>query len=218
MDEFAPLSVRVWGEYACFTRPETKVERVSYPVPTPSAARGLLEAIFWRPEFHWQVLETRVLKPIRFVSVLRNEVSEKASFQAVSQWPRSQGHYLASDAKNRTQRHTLALADVDYVIVAQIVLAEGAGAHPAKYRDQFRRRLARGQCFARPYLGCREFAAEFGPADGSEQPIPASMDLGLMLWDLDYREAPRLRPIFFQATLTAGVVRYPSPQEVQACC
>ncbi len=210
MNDFAPLCVRVWGDYACFTRPDMKVERVSYPVPTPSAARGLLEAILWRPEFHWEVLETRVLKPIRFASLLRNEVNDKIAPSAVARWARHNGHYVAAE------RHTLALADVDYVIVAQVVPHDPT-VHPAKYRDQFRRRVEQGRCFARPYLGCREFAAHFGPADGREVAIPVSMPLGLMLWDLDYRDRARARPIFFEAALTDGVVRYPTAQEVGMC-
>jgi len=219
MNEYAypPLSVHVWGEYACFTRPEMKVERVSYPVPTPSAARGILESIFWKPEFRWEVLETRVLRPIRYASILRNEVKTKAAASTIRGWARNDGHFIAADRKIRTQRHTLALQDVEYVIFAQIRLPGWTTAHPAKYRDQFRRRVARGQCYHRPYLGCREFSAYFGPGNGSEQPIDATMELGSMLWDLDYTSdgSGRGQPIFFQAALTQGVIRYPTPEEVQ---
>jgi CRISPR-associated protein Cas5d len=223
--EDSPMSVRVWGDLACFTRPDMKVERVSYAVPTPSAARGILEAIFWKPEFRWIVLETRVLKPIRYASLLRNEVRTKASYGAVSRWEETDGHFVA--AESRTQRHTLALADVDYVILAQIELAEGVDAHPAKYRDQFRRRVQRGQCHARPCLGCREFAAYFGPATCREPPIDESMDLGLTLYDMDYGrlacaddppDAPkRNAPVFFEARLEHGVLSYPAPEEVGLC-
>jgi len=208
------LCIRVWGDYACFTRPEMKVERVSYPAPTPSAARGILEAIFWKPEFRWEVIETRILKPIRYASLLRNEVKDKITFPTVSKWAKDGGHYIA--AEGRTQRHTLALVDVDYVIVARMVLGD-ATAHPAKYRDQFRRRVARGQCYHRPYLGCREFAAHFGPANGDEPTIADDMDLGLTLWDLDYRENGRSVPLFFKARMAQGVVRYPTAEEVGLC-
>src|SRR3990172_11606325 len=128
--------VLVRGPLACFTRPEMKVERLSYPVMTPSAARGLLEAIFWKPQFQWQVRQIAVLNPIRFFSILRNEVNSKASVGAA-------GPYFAD--RDRAQRHTLALRDVAYLIRAEMVLKpEAASEHPAKYRDQFRRRVERG--------------------------------------------------------------------------
>jgi len=212
---YPPLSIRIWGQYACFTRPEMKVERVSYPVPTASAARGILEAVFWKPEFRWEVLETKILRPIRYASVLRNEIKTKTSLRTVQSWVNNDGHYVA--AQDHTPRHTLALQDVEYVITARMRLAKHTFDHPAKYRDQFRRRVKRGQCYARPYLGCREFAAYFGPADGSECPIDATMDLGSMLWDLEYVAdgSGRGRPVFFQAQLRQGVIRYPIPEEVQ---
>lgn len=212
--DYVPLSVRVWGDYACFTRPEMKVERVSYPVPTPSAARGILEAIFWKPEFRWEVVETRVIKPIRYASLFRNEVKDKVAVSTVQRWPTTDGRYVA--AEGRTQRHTLALVDVEYVISAQMLLNDRS-AHPAKYRDQFRRRVQRGQCYLRPYLGCREFAAHFGPASGDETGIDASADLGLMLWDLDYGDPARATPVFFAGRMTRGVVRYPTAEEVGLC-
>ena len=119
----AALTVRVWGEFACFTRPEMKVERVSYPVPTPSAARGILEAIFWKPEFSWQVESIVVLKPIRYFSILRNEVNDRESVRAAQSWAAAGGGYRADDARSRAQRHTLALRDVAYLLTAQIVSA-----------------------------------------------------------------------------------------------
>jgi len=206
-----PLAVRVWGDLACFTRPEMKVERVSYPVMTPSAARGVLEAIFWKPEFTWRVEEVWVLKPIHYFSVLRNEVNSRASEKAAAAWPKNGGGYDAS--ADRAQRHTLALRDVDYVVRAQVELKPGVVDDPAKFRDQFRRRVRDGRCFATPYLGCREFAASFEPADGGERPIDHSEDLGLMLLDLDYAEdgSGRGTPRFFNARLERGVLRVPWP-------
>ncbi len=222
-----PLEVKVWSPMACYTRPESKVERVSYPVPTPSAARGVLEAIFWKPEFSWRVREIVVLRPIRFLSILRNEVEAKAG---------SGAGIVATESKMRVQRHTLALSDVAYIIRADIVLHSHADADAAKYRDQFRRHVEKGRCFQRPYLGCREFAADFAPLDGTETAIPDSRDLGLMLFDLVWRQdgskavsfqrhggrvggigegrerrevSGTATPVFFQAALDQGVLRVP---------
>jgi CRISPR-associated protein Cas5d len=207
----ALLSVRVWGELACFTRPEMKVERVTYPVPTPSAARGVLEAIFWKPEFSWRIESIAVLKPIRYFSILRNEVNDRQSVRSALSWAGNSGGYRADDSKSRAQRHTLALRDVDYVITAQIALRAHANDDPAKYRDQFRRRVRDGRCFSTPYLGCREFSAAFGPPDGNERPIDLSEDLGPMLFDLDYAPdgSGRGVPRFFSARLDHGVLRVP---------
>jgi CRISPR-associated protein Cas5d len=190
-----------------------KVERVSYPVMTPSAARGLLEAIFWKPEIAWQIREIWVLHAVRYVSMLRNEVNHRAALAGSGGWARTGGSYYADDAANRAQRHTLALRDVAYLITADIVLASHATAeHLAKYRDQFRRRVHRGQCYHRPYFGCREFTASFGPPDGGERPIDLTADLGRMLFDLDYRpeSAGRSTPHFFAGRLEHGIVRIPS--------
>lgn len=216
-DEYAPLAVRVWGELACFTRPEMKVERVSYPVMTPSAARGVLMAIFWKPEFHWLVQEIHVLKPIRYFSILRNEINTRQSERAAAGWQREGGGYDA--AGDRAQRHTLALRDVAYLIVAQVRVRPHADAEPAKYRDQFRRRVAGGRCFATPFLGCREFSAAFAEPDGGERPIDLDDNLGPMLLDLDYApdRSGRGRPHFFDARLEGGVLRVPArPLPVEA--
>ena len=132
----SPLEVRVWGDYACFTRPEMKVERVTYPIPTPSAMRGVLEAIFWKPEFTWRIQEIWVLRPIRYFSILRNEVNSQMSNRSARNWERNGGGYVASE--DRAQRHTLALRDVDYLVRAQIEVKPHVQENPAKYRDQFR--------------------------------------------------------------------------------
>jgi CRISPR-associated protein Cas5d len=216
MGDYPPLEVKVWGEYACFTRPEMKVERVSYPVPTASAARGILEAIFWKPEFTWRVEEVWVLNPIRYFSILRNEVNTRASERKARAWARNGGGYDA--ATDRSQRHTLALRDVAYLIRASVEVKPDVAHDVAKFRDQFRRRVQRGRCFAQPYLGCREFSAAFAEPDGSESPIARSEDLGLMLLDLSYDAdgSGRGTPRFFHARIEDGIVRYPAmaPEEV----
>ena len=122
---YPPLQVRVWGDFACFTRPEMKVERVTYPVPTPSAARGVLEAIFWKPEMQWRVEEIWVLKPVRYFSVLRNEVNKRTSDRSAAGWLAAGGLGGDSASDDRAQRHTLALRDVDYLIRAQIEVKPG---------------------------------------------------------------------------------------------
>jgi len=209
MAGYPPVEVKVWGQLACFTRPEMKAERVSYSVMTPSAARGVLEAIFWKPEFSWQIREIQVLNAIRHLSILRNEVNSKAVVSTARRWAEKDGGYFAEE--DRAQRHTLALRDVAYIIKADVVLATHATDEVAKYRDQFRRRVNQGTCYHRPYFGCREFAACFGPPDGSEQPLGLSDDLGLMLFDLDYATdgSGRGSPRFFSARLDRGVLRVP---------
>ena len=192
------LQVKVWGDFACFTRPEMKVERVSYSVMTPSAARGILEAIFWKPEFEWRVEEIWVLNPIRHFSILRNETNLKQS---------KGGDYFSDE--DRAQRHTLALRDVAYIIKADIRLRSHADADIAKYRDQFRRRVKKGQCLHRPGLGCREFAADFSEVDGNEIPEQISDDLGLMLGEMKYSSGGRAQPVFFNARLREGVLLIP---------
>jgi CRISPR-associated protein Cas5d len=205
-----PLAVRVWGEFACFTRPEMKVERVSYPVVNPSAARGILEAIFWKPEFTWRIQRVAVLTPIRHFSVLRNEVSSKVAPRTVAGWMRGDAvdPYCADD--DRAQRSTLGLRDVAYRIEAQVQLREGRpGCDEMKYREQFMRRVSRGQCHTRPALGCREFAAHFCEADLTEAPHATTDELGLMLFDVRYDAAGRGTPVFFHARLEDGVLEVP---------
>ncbi len=216
------LSVKVWGDYACFTNPAFKVERVSYPVMTPSAARGVLEAIFWKPEFSWQVVEIHVLKPIQHFSITRNEVTSVQSDRSARQ-----DRYFADE--NRAQRHTLALRDVAYVIKAKINLCPHANADIAKYADQFRRRVKKGQCHHQPYLGTREFSAFFSEPTPADLPIAHSDDLGWMLLDMTYAADTKVKklsywshdadgahlthgraePQFFHARLINGVLRVP---------
>ena len=205
----APLEVKFWGDLACFTRPEMKVERVSYPVMTPSAARGALEAIFWKPQIAWRIEEIRVLRPISYASILRNEINDRQSDRSARRWLKDGGGYDAS--ANRAQRHTLALRDVAYIVRAQLDLQPGVKDNIAKFRDQFRRRVARGRCFATPYLGCREFSASFGEPEPNDEPIDRTEDFGLMLLDIDYvpEGSGRGTPRFFRASLERGVLYVP---------
>jgi CRISPR-associated protein Cas5d len=212
VEVYPPLSVKVWGELACFTRPESKVERVTYPVMTPSAARGILESIFWKPEFSWRIREIWVLRPISYFSILRNEVNSRASVRTARSWEAG-GGFLAEE--DRAQRHTVTLRGVAYVIFAQIALRPGVRDDLATYRDRFRRRVDTGRCFARPFLGCREFAADFARPTGEERPIDLSQSLGLLLFDLAYPAGgvvigeTAARPRFFEAALDRGVLRVP---------
>ena len=209
MEFDVPVEIKVWGDFAVFTRPEMKVERVSYPVMTPSAARGVLEAVFFKPEFTWNIREIAVLKPIKYVSFLRNEVNSRASERSARTWAAQGGGFYASD--DRAQRNTLALADVAYVIRADIMPGVAGPGQEAKYRDQFRRRVVRGQCWAQPYLGTRECSAFFSEPDGTEQPQPLDMELGRMLHDLEYAPdgSGAAQPRFFEAKLKNGVLSVP---------
>lgn len=200
MDNQRSLSVKVWGEFACFTRPEMKVERVSYPVMTPSAARGILEAIYWKPEFEWRVREIHVLEPIRHIALVRNEMNKRI--------PTRDPKPIFVD-EERTQRYTLALRDVAYLIYAEIHLRPHADKDIAAYRDQFRRRVERGDCHFQPYLGCREFTAYFAPPNSTERAIPLNDDLGRMLGELRYENNGKATPIFFHAYLRNGVLVVP---------
>ena len=184
------LTVKVQGDFAQFTRPEFSAERVSYQVMTPSAARGILEAIFWKPEMRWRVQKIHVLNPIKQFSILRNEVNSHQSDRAARAWDNPGDGYFAED--DRSQRHSLCLRDVSYVIEAEIDLKPHATDHIAKYRDMFRRRVDRGQCFNQPYLGTREFSASFEAVPKDEIPKAIEheekIDLGWMLFDLEFSE------------------------------
>lgn len=206
------LSLRAKGSLACFSRPEFKTERASYPWITPSAARGIFEAVLWKPEIRWEVRKIALLSPIRFTSFRRNEVNLKVSS--------TRRIMLTDDDNVRAQRNTVALKDVDYLLEADLfVTPEGReqGNNPVKYREMFTRRLEKGQCFHRPYLGCREFAAEVQPSGGDETPIGDSLDHGLMLYDVEF-PAPGQegvhRPLFFDAKLVCGVVEVPARVEI----
>jgi len=204
------LALRARGPLAVFTAPELKTERVSTPVMTPSAARGLLEAVLWKPAIRWHIERIRVLKAIEFVAFRRNEVSRKASMPtaAVVSAGGNYADYFADD--DRAQRNTVALRDVDYIIEAHFSLTDRAGPsdNVAKFVDMFRRRIERGQHFHQPYLGCREFAADVLSADGAPPPIPLTRSFGAMLLDIEYGPTGN-RPIFFQAAINVGVMEVP---------
>lgn len=206
----APLSVRVRGPIACFTNPALKVERFSYDVMTPSAARGVLEAICWKPAIAWHIDRIQVLRPIQRIAIRRNEVNSKISTESALSWMLAEerpGDYLADE--DRAQRNMVALRDVDYVIDAHFVLTKKATPNDniRKFEEMFRRRVEKGQCFQTPYLGCRELVAEFVPADGHPEPIQETRDLGRMLHDIDF--GPPQRAVFFHALMDRGIVAVP---------
>lgn len=206
------IAVRVWGDYACFTRPEMKAERVSYDVMTPSAARGILEAIYWKPSIRWVIDRIHVLREIRFVNIRRNEVGHKISADNVRTAIRGGSVVLWQDvATDRQQRASLILRDVSYVIEAHFEMTDRAGPDdtPEKHYNVALRRARQGQCFHRPYLGSREFPAHF---ELVEKEVPQSVhrgmqDLGWMLLDIDFDEGAT--PRFFRAVMNDGVIEVP---------
>ena len=206
------IRLEVKGDYACFTRPELKVERVSYDCMTPSAARGVLEAIFWHPSLVWRIDRIHVCRPIRFTNVRRNEVGVKAEkgaiFNAMTKGTPA-GIYTGEDIQ---QRAAMILRDVCYVIEAHFEMTEKANAsdNPGKFSEMFTRRVRKGQCFHQPYLGCREFPAAFRLVEEGEAIEHAAIDrdLGLMLYDMDYRDVRNIQPMFFRATLQDGVLDF----------
>lgn len=206
------VRVKVSGLHACFTRPETKVERMSYEVPTPSAARGILDAILWKPEMRWHVRRIEVLSPIRFIPLKRNEVQSKIAPGSVRKWMSDPASYApmaaGAGSEEGTPRNTLALRVVAYVIEAEpIVFGDAAANPPVKYVEMFKRRVERGQCFTQPYFGCREFAAHFEPPSPEDRPIDETRDLGLMLYDVAFDPAQgSYKPVFFQARMVRGVI------------
>lgn len=204
------IQMEVWGGYACFSRPELHVERCSYDVPTPSAARGMVEAVFYHPGLVWHIDKIHVLKPIRFANIRRNEVKSKVPGSAVRSAVRNGGPvpYIAA-SQDIAQRAAMVLQDVRYVIESHFDMTDRAapGDNPGKFQDIVTRRLEKGQCYHTPYLGCREFPAYFRRWPGG--PIPAieeNRDLGLMLYDMDYTDPAGITPLFFRAKLENGVL------------
>lgn len=218
--------IEVWGDYACFTRPEMKVERVSYDVITPSAARAVFEAIFWKPAIQWKVKKIEVLNPIRWISVRRNEVGKLMS-------DKSKEIFIEED---RQQRAGLFLRDVAYRLYAEMefIPLRSRNRHetpdelkdqeeesilrstenPGKYNAMFERRAKKGQCFNQPYLGCREFSCNFrlieNPEEEGKRTLEETRDLGFMLYDMDFTDEKDPKPMFFRVQLNNGVIEVPT--------
>ncbi len=209
------IRLEVWGDYALFTRPEMKVERVSYDVMTPSAARGLIEAIYWHPGLKWVVDRIHVCAPIRFSNLRRNEVKSTISARSArTVMERGSGALYLSASEDIQQRAAMLLRDVRYVIEAHFELTDKAapGDNPGKFQDIARRRIQKGQFYHQPCFGCREFPAQFRWCDALV-PCPAELagekDLGWMLYDMDYSDPEDIRPLFFRAKLSDGVLGVP---------
>ena len=201
--------LEVWGDYACFTRPEMKVERVSYDVITPSAARAIFEAILWKPAIRWHVRRIEVLRPIRWMTIKRNEVASLATDRGSGDGRR--GLFIEDD---HVQRSALLLRDVGYRLHSELefLREKDPGAAPTKYQQMFERRADKGQCVNQPYLGCREFPAYFRrvPIDSTDPiPIGDSEELGFMLFDMDYTDRRDPKPTFFRAAMNKGIVEVP---------
>lgn len=198
------IVIEVWGDFACFSAPYAKVERLSYPFPTPSAARGILSAIYMKPkEFRWQVNRIEVLSPIRYISFKRNEVKSTTSAAPIS------------TEEERTQRQTVALQDVRYRIAASIVPRPAFVGKETQLYEQALRRIRRGKCYFQPSLGLREFACYFEESDGSRSPISQSMDAGLMVYDLftpedvEVTKKTKIQMSLFHAVMENGVIQVP---------
>ena len=211
------IQVEVWGDYALFSRPEFKTERVSYDCMTPSAARGLLESIYWHPGLRWVIDHIHVCAPIRFTNIRRNEVKDVISARKVrAVMEKGQGELYLAAPESIQQRAAMVLTDVHYVIDAHFVMTDGAapGDNPGKFQDILKRRLERGQFYSMPYFGTREFPAHFRRCE-TLPPCPKDLkgtrDLGWMLWDMDYRDSENITPKFFRASLVDGVMTVPPP-------
>lgn len=205
------VKVKVWGDYALFSRPEMKVERCTYDVMTPSAARGILDAIYWHPGLRWVIDRIYVQKPIRFTSVRRNEVKSKISANNVLPVYNGGQQELYLAAKNEiVQRSALILKDVQYVIEAHFEMTKEAKEtdNPGKFKDIIMRRLTRGECYHNPYFGCREFPVKFCLCEDEEifTAYDDEKDLGYMLYDMDYSDCNNIQPMFFRAILKKGVL------------
>ena len=218
-------TIEVWGELACFSRPEMKVERFSYPVITPSAARGIFDAVYAKPvEFRWQIDRIEVLSPPSYIALRRNEVKEKVSVSRVTQWMKGNAPpepILADsdgEATGRTQRQTMALRDVHYRLHARILPWPGFERMQTAFEEQFRRRASKGKCFYQPYFGCREFPAWFElcePDATDPPPIGLELDVGLMVYDVFDLSRPggsgdRPYITLFRASVAAGVLDVPA--------
>lgn len=209
------ILVEVWGDYACFTRSEMKTERVSYDVITPSAARGILEALFWHPGLAWRIDRIYVCNPIRFANIRRNEVKSTClASKARTVMNSGTGALYISASQDIQQRASMVLRDVRYIIEAHFDMTANAAPsdNPGKFQDIIKRRIKRGQCYHTPYFGCREFPANFSECkeipERSDE-LKGKHDLGYMLWDMDYADPKNIRPLFFRAELNDGILNVP---------
>ena len=203
------IQIEVWGNYACFSRPEMKTERVSYDVMTPSAARGLIESIYGHPGLRYCIDRIHVLAPIRFTNIRRNEVKSTLLASKALSAAKSGEALALIPSQDIQQRAALILQDVHYVIEAHFDMTDKAapGDNPGKFQDILRRRLQRGQAYSQPYFGCREFAAHFQEWPGGDIPaIDVTQDLGFMLYDMDYSDMQNIQAQFFRAKLEHGVL------------
>ena len=214
------FTLRVWGDYACFTRPEMKIERVSYDVITPSSARAIFEAIHWKPAIKWVIDEINVIKPIKFQTILRNEVKNVISIQAINKSMKNREEQFYMDTNEvRQQRNSMILRDVEYVIKAHFEMTKYAGESDdeKKHYNIFLRRARNGECFNQPYLGCREFSCNFELLEDEDfLPLNETKDLGWMLYDIDfvkesdsYKKVEKYNPIFFRAEMVEGKICIP---------
>ena len=209
------VRMKVTGDFACFTRPDLKVERMSYPCMTPSAARGILEAILWKPEFQWVVRRILVLNPIKFTSIKRNEISKKGS--------RSVAHIEIEN--NRVQRNSIVLRDVAYIIEASVFVDEERIKQSKdtnnpltvkKYRTMFERRVSNGQCWHQPCLGTREFVADFSVPKENDVPLEITYPIGSMLYDMYYDDKGKATPLFFyDVAIVNGVLECPEEKAMK---
>lgn len=204
------IRVEVWGEYAMFTRPEMKVERVSYDVPTPSAVRGIIESIYFHPGMRWIVDKIYVLNPIRFTNIRRNEVKSKILCSSAKAAMMGNGERLfISASEDIQQRAAMMLQNVRYVFEAHFEMTDKANPsdNPGKFQDIVKRRLRKGSCYSQPYLGTRECSAHVKLWEGDEIPaISETRDLGWMLFDMDYSHPESIQPMFFRAQMIDGVI------------
>ena len=206
------VNIRVRGPYALFTRPEMKVERVSYDIITPSAARGIIEAVYWKPAICWVIDRIHVLREIEFTNIRRNELSEKASTDKVIQAMKGSNEPLFISSNDaRQQRASLVLKDVDYIIEAHFELTERAGPDDTveKHYNVALRRLRKGQYFSPPCMGTREFGAQVALIEAGEipqSPLAGIRDLGWMLYDMDFSNPQDIRPKFFKAEMRDGIL------------
>ena len=202
------VRVKVKGDFACFTRPDLKVERMTYPCITPSAARGILDSILWKPEFQWYVRRILILNPIRFCTIKRNEINSK------------QGRIPIIIEEKRAQRNSVVLRNVAYIIEASIYMKQSDKAKLEKYvgmnikhEGMFPRRVKKGQCWRRPYLGVREFSAEFMEPDETDEPIKETIPIGSMLFDIFYDQNGKPEPLFFHdVAIRNGVLNCEVPE------